>query len=170
MTAIEFNNHVVMLKDKLKLFAYSLTANREDAKDLLHDTLLKAFTYRDKFSDKTNLAAWLYTIMKNTFINNYRRKKKANTFMDDTKDAHFINIPQTKGSISPASVYTEKEILNGINNLISEYKIPFKMHLEGFKYKEIADSLNLPIGTVKSRIFLARQELMKLFKNYNYEN
>lgn len=167
MTAIEFNEHVLMMRGKLKAFAFSLTSNSEDAKDLLQDTILKAFAYRDKFVDSTNLVAWLYTIMKNTFINNYRRKKKANTIIDGTQDLYYVNIPQSKGSISPESTLSEKEIRKGISELADEYKIPFNMHLEGFKYKEIADELNLPIGTVKSRIFLARQQLMDRFKEYN---
>lgn len=168
MTAIEFNQHVLMMRPRLKAFAISLTSDQEDAKDLLQDTVLKAFTYREKFADSTNLGAWLFTIMKNTFINNYRRRKKSNTIVDGTKDLHFVNIPQTKGSISPDSVLTEKEILKGIDELADEYKVPFNMHLAGYKYKDIADKMGIPIGTVKSRIFLARQILMEKFTDYRF--
>ena len=166
MTAIEFNKHVVMMQGKLRSFALSLTANREDANDLLQDTVLKAFTYRDKFMDQTNLGAWLFTIMKNTFINNYRRKKKGNTIIDETKDLYYINVPMTKGSISPESAHATNELNKGIDELHDEYRVPFRRHMEGYKYKEIADELHLPIGTVKSRIFLARQQLMDKFKDY----
>ncbi|HAA01184.1 MAG TPA: RNA polymerase subunit sigma [Flavobacteriales bacterium] len=168
MTAIEFNQHVIMMRPRLKAFAVSLTSDQEDAKDLLQDTILKAFTYREKFTDSTNLGAWLFTIMKNTFINNYRRRKKADRKSVVTKDLHFVNIPQTKGSISPESTYSENELLKGISELSDEYRIPFNMHLEGHKYKDIADEVGVPIGTVKSRIFLARQILMKKFKDYRY--
>lgn len=168
MTAIEFNQHVIMMRPRLRAFAFSLTSNAEDARDLLQDTVLKALTYREKFTDSSNLGAWLFTIMKNTFINNYRRKKKGNTIIDGTRDLHFVNIPQTKGSISPESRFTENEIQKGIDALADEYRIPFTMHLEGHKYQEIADAIQVPIGTVKSRIFLARQILMEKFKDYRY--
>ena len=86
MSTIEFNNQVLNFKSALGYFALSLTSNSEDAKDLLQDTLVKAIVYKDKFTDATNLKAWLYTIMKNTFINNYRRSVKVNQIIDNTKD------------------------------------------------------------------------------------
>lgn len=167
MTAIEFNNQVLSFRKALKYFALNLTMNDEDAKDLLQETILKAFTYRDKFVEKTNLKAWLYTIMKNTFINNYRRAVKTNTIIDQTKELYYINIPQTSGFASPESMYSLKEMSQVVDSLEADYKVPFTMFLEGFKYKEIADELNLPIGTVKSRIFIARQKLMQILKDYS---
>jgi RNA polymerase sigma factor (sigma-70 family) len=166
MTAIEFNYQVTRMQGSLKNFALSLTMNGDDAKDLLQDTLLKALRYRDKFVDPTNLKAWLYTIMKNTFINNYRRKIKANTIIDGTKDLYYVNIPQSKGEVSPESNYNHNEIRRVVDDLEDEYRIPFLMHFNGFKYKEIADELALPIGTVKSRIFLARKKLMEILKDF----
>ncbi len=167
MTAIEFNQNVLMMRPRLRAFALSLTMDREDALDLLQDTILKAFTYREKFTDSTNLSAWLFTIMKNTFINNYRRRKKANTIIDQSAELYLLHHTSSKGSISPESRYTEKEILKGISQLSDDVRIPFERHLQGFKYKEIADEMNLPIGTVKSRIFFARQQLMAKFKDYH---
>jgi len=166
MTAIEFNYNVLSQRDKLKYFALKLTQNMDDADDLLQDTMLKALVNRDKFAEKTNIAAWLYTIMKNTFINNYRKAVKANTIIDDTKELYYLNIPQTTGSISPESRYAEKEIKKNIDALDETYRIPFQMHNDGYKYKEIAEKLDIPIGTVKSRIFLARKELMTVLKDY----
>lgn len=168
MTSIEFNFQVTSLRDKLRYFALKLTQNGDDADDLLQDTMLKAFVNRDKFAEKTNLAAWLYTIMKNTFINNYRKSVKANTIIDNTKDLYYLNIPQGKSSISPESRLAEKEIMKSINDLDDTYRVPFQMHNDGFKYKEIADKLDIPIGTVKSRIFLARKELMESLKDYRH--
>jgi RNA polymerase sigma-70 factor (ECF subfamily) len=167
MTAIEFNKQVLGFRSALKYFALNLTMNDEDAKDLLQETLLKAMTYRDKFREKTNLKAWLYTIMKNTFINNYRRNIKSNTIMDNTKDLYFINIPQNSGFASPESTFNTKEINKIIDTLEDEYKVPFTMFVDGFKYKDIAEELELPIGTVKSRIFLARKKLMEQLKGYD---
>ena len=89
MTATEFNYQLTSMQDKLKRFAYSLTMDSDDAQDLLQETLLKALTYREKFVNPVNLKSWVYTIMKNTFINNYRRMTKARTFMDNTKELFY---------------------------------------------------------------------------------
>ena len=167
MSTLEFNNHILNHRQALEYFAYSLTSDREDAKDLMQDTYMKAVTYRDKFREATNLKAWLYTIMKNTFINNYRRQVKSKTIIDQSEDLYYLNNTPDQNQQHSAGVYNTKEILSTVNSLQDEYKVPFKMHSEGFKYKEIADELGLPIGTVKSRIFLARQKLMDLLSDYN---
>jgi len=166
MTQYEFNNNLIGMKTNLQRFAMSLTSDRDTALDLVQDTYLKAITYKDKFVDYTNLKAWVFTIMKNTFINNYRRNVKENTIIDGTQDLYYINQPHDKGFISPESKYSEGEIEKAINSLSDEFRIPFRMHVEGYKYKEIADELNLKIGTVKSRIFFTRQKLMLMLKDY----
>jgi RNA polymerase sigma-70 factor, ECF subfamily len=166
MSTIEFNSEVLSLSKPLRYFALNLTSNDEEAKDLLQETLLKAISNRHRFADKTNLKAWMYTIMKNIFINNYRRSMKTNTIVDNTKDLYFLNIPQQTENVAPESTYSEREILKKIEILADEYKIPFTMYFDGYKYKEIADYLDLPIGTVKSRIFLARRQLMTMLKGY----
>ena len=167
MTQFEFNSSLIGMKTNLQRFAMSLTSDRDTALDLVQDTYVKAITYRDKFEDYTNLKAWVFTIMKNTFINNYRRNVKENTIIDGTQDLYYINQPHDKGFISPESKYAEDEIENAINSLSDEFRVPFRMHIEGFKYKEIADDLGLKIGTVKSRIFFTRQKLMLMLKDYN---
>jgi RNA polymerase sigma factor (sigma-70 family) len=166
MTTLEFTNRLIGMKPNLQRFAMSLTSDRDSALDLLQDTYLKAITYKDKFVDFTNLKAWVFTIMKNTFINNYRRNVKGNTIMDGTKDLFYLNQPSDKGFISPESNYAEGEIEKAIDSLEDEFRVPFRMHLEGYKYKEIADELGLKIGTVKSRIFFTRQKLMLMLKDY----
>jgi RNA polymerase sigma factor (sigma-70 family) len=166
MTAIEFNASLIGMRRNLQRFAMSLTADRDTALDLVQDTYLKAITYKDKFVDYTNLKAWVFTIMKNTFINNYRRNVKENTIIDATKDLYYLNLPHDKGFISPESKYSEEEIERAIDSLDDEFRVPFRMHIEGFKYKEIADNLGLKIGTVKSRIFFTRQKLMLILKDY----
>jgi len=166
MTAIEFNHQLTSLEEKLLRFALSLTSNKDDAKDLLQDTMLKAITYRDQFVQYTNLKAWTYTIMKNTFINNYRRNVRQNTAFDNTKDLFFLNQNKDTVNVEPDSAYSAMEITKVIDNLGDEFKVPFKMHTEGFKYKEIAQKLNLKIGTVKSRIFFTRKKLMDALKDY----
>ena len=166
MTQHEFNSSLIEMKTNLQRFAMSLTSDRDNALDLVQDTYLKAITYKEKFVDYTNLKAWVFTIMKNTFINNYRRNVKENTIIDGTQDLYYINQPHDKGFISPESKYAEGEIEYAIDSLSDEFRIPFRMHIEGYKYKEIADELNLNIGTVKSRIFFSRKKLMERLKDY----
>jgi len=166
MTALEFNHQLITLEEKLSRFALSLTSNKDDAKDLLQETMLKAITYRDQFVQYTNLKAWTYTIMKNTFINNYRRNVRQNTAFDNTKDLYFLNQNKDTVNVAPDSSYSAQEITKVIDSLEDEFKVPFKMHTEGFKYKEIAQKLDLKIGTVKSRIFFTRKKLMDALKDY----
>ena len=167
MTAIEFNYQLTNLSGNLERFALSLTSNSEDAKDLLQETFAKAITYRDKFEDNTNLKAWTFTIMKNTFINNYRRAIKANTTFDNTDDLYYLNLNKETTFETPDSEFSVKEIQKSIDELDNDFKMPFLMHTQGYKYKEIADTLNLKIGTVKSRIFFTRKKLMEKLKGYD---
>ena len=160
MKNIEFNTQLTSLQDNLTYFANTLTQNEEEAKDLVQETYLKALTYRDKFEANTNLKAWTYTIMKNTFINNYRRSSKVNMIVDSTADLYFLNSTKTADDFSPESVISHKEVSKVVNKLEDEHRIPFKMHHDGYKYKEIAEHLDLSIGTVKSRIFFSRKKLM----------
>ena len=166
MTAIEFNNSLISLEDSLERFALSLTSNRDEAKDLLQETYVKALTYRDKFEEFTNLKAWTYTIMKNTFINNYRKSKRENTTLDNTKDLFYLNITRESPLMNPDSEFSHQELSRAVNSLDDEFRVPFLMHTEGYKYKEIAEKLNLKIGTVKSRIFFTRKKLMESLPEY----
>ena len=166
MTAIEFNYQLTNLSRNLERFALSLTSNNEDAKDLLQETFAKAIAYREKFEENTNLKAWTFTIMKNTFINNYRRNVKANTTFDNTEDLYYLNLNRESAFQTPDSEFSVKEIKKKINELSDEFKEPFLMHTEGYKYKEIAEKLNLKIGTVKSRIFFTRKKLMEKLSDY----
>ena len=166
MTAIEFNQQLINQRNPLKNFAYSLTLNSEEAQDLVQETYLKALKYRDKFADASNLKAWLYTIMKNTFINTYRRSVKTRQIITQTDDLSTVKPLNGSNSPSAESQINLKHITKAVDSLEDEYKIPFKRYFDGFKYKEIADELDLPIGTVKSRIFLARKKLMYDLKEY----
>ena len=166
MTTMEFNYQLTSLQTSLERFALSLTQNIEDARDLMQETFLKALSYRDKFTDHTNLKAWVFTIMKNTFINNYRRSVKSRTTFDNTDDLFFLNLNKEAADDTPEMSFSAMEIEKKIEALEDEYRIPFKMHTAGYKYKEIADKLNLKIGTVKSRIFFSRQKLMDSLKDF----
>ncbi len=159
MTSIEFNLQLMNLEGNLLRFALSLTSNKDDAKDLLQETMLKAITYRSQFVNQVNLRAWAYTIMKNTFINNYRRNIRQSIAMDTNKNLFFLN-QSRKVDVAPDSNYSALEIGKLIECLEDVFKIPFKMHLEGYKYKEISEKLGVKLGTVKSRIFFTRKKLM----------
>jgi RNA polymerase sigma factor (sigma-70 family) len=167
MTAIEFNHQLIALENKLSRFALSLTYNSDDAKDLVQDTMLKALIYREQFVNPTNLKAWSYTIMKNTFINNYRKNIRYNTTFD--KDTSLLFLSNTKeGQYMTDSVCISKELRHAVEGLDDCFKIPFKMLTEGYKYKEIAQMLGIKIGTVKSRIFITRKKLMDVLADYDY--
>lgn len=168
MSTLEFNAQFDKLSRILHSFAYSLTKNVEDAKDLFQETAFRAMTNRDKFRPGTNFKAWLFTIMKNIFINNYRKKMKANTIMDSTDNNHYINSGSQVVRNDSGSNILMQELHNMIDHLDDTLKVPFVMHYEGFKYQEIADQLELPLGTVKSRIFFARKELKeKIHSRYD---
>jgi RNA polymerase sigma-70 factor (ECF subfamily) len=164
MSQAEFNTALIGLEPNLERFAYSLTSNTEDARDLLQETYLKALTYRDKFEDDTNMKAWTFTIMKNTFINNYRKSVKQNTTFDSSDNQFLMN--SRAESNGPDSQYSHNEINKKIQELDDDFRVPFQMHTSGYKYKEIAEELNLKIGTVKSRIFFSRQKLMNSLPDY----
>ncbi|HPT04470.1 MAG TPA: RNA polymerase sigma factor [Bacteroidales bacterium] len=166
MSEIEFNYKLLGVQNHLRYFASTLTSNREEANDLIQDTNLKALVNKDKFSTDTNFKAWTYTIMKNTFINNYRRTIKSNTIVDSTNDLYFINTNNKSDFPQPDSIISEKEILRSIENLNADQRLPFEMHHAGYKYKEIADKLDLSIGTVKSRIFFTRKKLMNDLRGF----
>lgn len=146
-----------------------MTKNQDDAKDLFQETAFRALTNRDKFSPGTNFKAWSFTIMKNIFINNYRKKMKANTIMDSTDNMYYINSGSISISNGAEANILMKEITGMIERLDDSIRIPFLMHYQGFKYQEIADELKLPLGTVKSRIFFARKELKEMI-GVNYSS
>lgn len=155
----DFDTNFYALTPSLKSFAYNLTKDSEEAKDLYQETAFRAMTNRDKFKAGTNLKAWLFTIMKNIFINNYRKKSKSNTIIDNTDNLYFINSGHAVVTNDAATNILMDELGGMIEELEVSIRKPFEMHYIGFKYQEIADDLDLPLGTVKSRIFFARKAL-----------
>jgi len=160
MTAIEFSDQLLGLEQSLLKYAYRLRLNTADAKDLVQETYLKVLLSRDKFVDTGYLKAWIFTIMRNTFINNYRHNVLHSTHFDPTDESKFISQAKASDSDNPDSAYSYQEISQSIERMNIKFRVPFKMYIEGYKYKEIADTVKLKIGTVKSRIFLARKLLM----------
>jgi len=168
MSTLEFTSKFDQLSGMLNSFAYNLTKNVEDARDLFQETAYRALTNKEKFRPGTNFKAWLFTIMKNIFINNYRKKVKANTIIDSTDNMYYINSGGSLISNKAESNILMDELQDIIEGLDEGIMIPFMMHYEGFKYQEIADKLELPLGTVKSRIFFARKELKEII-NKRYD-
>lgn len=154
------------MQDNLFNFAMMLTSNRDDAYDLLQDTSLKVLANEDKFAENTNFKGWVFTIMRNIFINNYRRSVRSQTVVDQTEDLYHLNLSQDSGLESPEGSYGAGEITAAIDSFPEEYRVPFSMHVAGYKYNEIAERMGLPLGTVKSRIFFARKKLQAQFKDY----
>ncbi len=159
MSTLEFNVNLLKLTSILHAFAYNLTKDLEESQDLYQETAFRALSNKDKFRPGTNFKAWIMTIMKNIFINNYRKKVKANTIIDTTDNMFYINSGSTVIFNSADSEIMMEELNQLISELDDSIRIPFEMHYVGYKYQEIADKLELPLGTVKSRIFFARKAL-----------
>ena len=166
MKSLSFRKDLIGVQEELLRFAYKLTADREEANDLLQETSLKALDNEEKYVPDTNFKGWMYTIMRNIFINNYRKIVRDQTFVDQTDNYYHLNLPQDSGFISTEGAYDLKEMHRIVNALPKEYKVPVSMHVSGFKYREIADKLGLPLGTVKSRIFFTRQRLQQELKDF----
>jgi len=165
-TSTTFQGKLLSLQSNLLNFAYMLTSNYDDAYDLLQDTTLKALDNEDKYVDNVNFKGWVFTIMRNIFINNYRKVVRSSTVVDKTEDLYHLNLPQDSGFQTPEGSFPAMEITKAINSFSDEYRVPFSMHVAGYKYNEIAEKMNLPLGTVKSRIFFARQKLQQQFHDY----
>jgi RNA polymerase sigma factor (sigma-70 family) len=159
MSTAEFNHLILNNSDLLRPFALSLTRDSEQAKDLYQETLCRAFINRDKYNIGTNLKAWLYTIMRNIFINDYRRKMKRNTVSADLSEDITVTKTQAYSFNNAESNIMFKDIQKRINSLPDIFKQPFSLYFEGYKYHEIAFAMNEPLGTIKSRIHFARKLL-----------
>lgn len=166
MSSSEFELEVTSLRPLLSQLTRRFTRNRDEALDLLQDTLLKAFMHRHQFRAGTNLKGWLFTIMRNTFINGYRKNRHARTAFDTTKDLYFLNKADVHTFNKPEESLEFKEVWRNVNGIKEDLLVPFKMHTTGYKYHEIADFLRIPVGTVKNRIFHARKEIQKKLAGY----
>jgi RNA polymerase sigma-70 factor (ECF subfamily) len=166
MAALDFDQQLVSNADFLRPFAFTLTRDNETAKDLLQETLFRALANKEKYHVGTNVKAWLYTIMRNIFINDYRRKARQNTIFDNTPNDFLLNYNQQTVANSAEMQIKLKEIHQAIQNLPVIFKQPFQLYFDGYKYNEIADILNEPLGTIKSRIHFARKLLKEEISRY----
>lgn len=166
MSAIDFNQLLLSNTEFLKPFAVTLTRDHEVAKDLLQETMFRALANKEKYNVGTNIKAWLYTIMRNIFINNYRRKAKQNTIFDSTPNEYLLNYNQFTTSNAAEGALKMKDIQLAIHNLPAIFRNPFMLYFDGYKYHEIADMLTEPLGTIKSRIHFARKLLKEQLTRY----
>lgn len=169
MNTLQFQKKLLGMQENMMNFALMLTANKDDAKDLLQDTTLKVLDNQEKFVDNVNFKGWVLTVMRNIFINNYHKLVRTQTIVDQSVDLYNLDVINDSGFNSPDGSYQIQEITKAINELNDDLRIPFSMFLSGYKYNEIAEKLNVPLGTVKSRIFFARQELQKVLKSFRSE-
>jgi len=160
-----FIDDVVGMQSNLMNFAFKLTMDKDRASDLVQETTLKALDSESKFAENVNFKGWLFTIMRNIFINNYRRNVRQSTLLDSTESLFHVSdtrpAPET-----PDGTYAVNEINEFISKIPKEFSRPFQMHVAGYKYEEIAERLRLPLGTVKSRIFTTRTQLKHLLQDY----
>ncbi len=164
----DFTSKLLELQNNMLSFAYSLTMDKDNAKDLAQETTVKVLTNEEKFVNNTNFKGWVFTIMRNIFINQYRKQVVSQTIVDSRfGDLYDIKVPQESESfIHTDSLHSLNEIEKAISDLPEVNREPFSMFVDGYKYEEIAEQLHLPLGTVKSRIFLARKKLQEQLKDY----
>ena len=166
MVSKNFQTKLLEIQNNMLNFAYTLTSNRDDAYDLLQDTTLKVLDNEEKYVDNVNFKGWVFTIMRNLFINNYLKASRKATVSDTSEDLYLLNLPQDSGYETPDGSLAVQEIHRVIDSFDDDYRVPFSMHLSGYKYAEIAEHTGLPLGTVKSRIYFARQRLQTELKDF----
>ena len=166
MSTVEFNQLLLVNSDFLNPFAVTLTRDQESAKDLVQETMYRAIANREKYNNGTNIKAWLYTIMRNIFINNYRKKAKQQVIFDPTTNDFLLDYNQSATLNLAESNLRLKEIQTAIHYLPSIFKDPFVLYFDGYKYNEIAELLHEPLGTIKSRIHFARKLLKKKLSRF----
>lgn len=165
MNVAQFTQNLLGMQDHMRNFARTLTPDEMDVEDLMQDTTLKALSSRHKFVEDVNFKGWVLTIMRNIFINNYHKLVRSQAVVDASVDAYNVHLPSDGGELTPEGTMDIKEINAAIASLSPVLKEPFSMFIAGYKYNEIAETLGIPLGTVKSRIFLARQDLQKALRD-----
>lgn len=166
MSHLEFCSEVGKLAPDLLSLTYRFTRDRDEAKDLVQDTLLRALRYRSLYRRDTNLKGWLFTIMRNIHFNHFRKTGREQANLDRKSDLRFLRVADNYTYHHPDGCSAMEEIWEHIRGIRKELRDPFTMHLSGYLYEEISKMLKIPVGTVKSRIFLARQEIKKRLPGY----
>ncbi|UAK40851.1 RNA polymerase sigma factor [Bacteroides nordii] len=162
----KLTSKIVGMESELRHFALKLTADQDSANDLVQDCMLKALDNKEKFVHAQNFKGWMYTIMRNLFINNYRRVTREISMMDDSYSIGRQNLLEVEDGERFEYAYDLKELHKVINAVPESMRKPFLMYVAGFKYNEIAEKMGLPIGTIKSRLFFVRKRLQKELKEF----
>ena len=162
----KLTSKIVGMESELRHFALKLTADQDLANDLVQDCMLKALDNKEKFVHAQNFKGWMYTIMGNLFINNYRRVTREMSMMDDSYSIGRQNLLEVEDGERFEYAYDLKELHKVINAVPESMRKPFLMYVSGFKYNEIAEKMGLPIGTIKSRLFFVRKRLQKELKEF----
>ncbi|MCM1378395.1 MAG: sigma-70 family RNA polymerase sigma factor [Clostridium sp.] len=170
MADSSIKSRLLELQGNLLNFAYQLTTSRDAAQDLVQDTALKVLDNQEKFADNTNFKGWVFTIMRNIFINSYRRQMRSTTIIDTTADLYHLNLSQESGLSTPEGSFAAHEISKAIASFPPDYRRPFSLFLAGYKYAEIAEIMHLPLGTIKSRIFFTRRRLQLILADYRFRD
>jgi len=163
---LNFDSLIVEYRPRLKAYAMNFTHDEDDADDLIQDTLLKAFTYFANFKPGTNFRGWLFTIMKNTFINNYRRNVRSKALIITEEDISSNNLMYSSSRNEGELKFINADIAKALKTLPANLYDPFMRYFEGYKYHEIAEEFGMPVGTVKTRIHHARLQLKKYLRVY----
>lgn len=166
MSTIEFSREFKNILKPLHAFALKLTRDEEAAKDLIQETAGRAFRHRDKFRPGTNFPAWMNTILRNTFINMYRKSKSRiqETSLSIQDNLYWLENRTAEGDAASPTNYSD--LLELVEQLDETYRVPFLMFYRGYRYDEIAEFMDLPMGTVKSRIFYARKQLKNMVREH----
>ncbi len=160
----EFSSQLQHHTHQLMAFAFSLTKNDNDAEDLLQDTVFLALKNQEKFSAGTNFVAWVKTIMRNTFINNYRKQKRFKNILSKGVGGYFFSKKSSENTTE--SDINIQDIEHLIDDIDERFSVPFRLYHQGYSYEEITKKLKLPMGTVKSRIFFARKHLKEAYQQH----
>lgn len=170
MTTLKFNHNLAQIQNLLFAFAMKLTSNnREDANDLYQETVMRAFASKDRFEEGTNFKAWATTIMRNCFINEYRKRRTRNQVEQPLEDNNEFAVRQAVRNDS-GTIIMMKELRIMLDTMDDAHRVPFEMFFNGYEYQEISEQLDLPMGTVKSRIFFARKKMKDMIhSSYGHE-
>lgn len=162
---LQFECYYNAHEDALQQFARKLTKDRMEAEDLVQDTAIKAFRHFDKFIKGSSFKNWTFTILKNLFITKYNKRKKRGVLANPVEEMTYAVDRQYISKNAALENIAANDIHREINQLSEKSRIPFKLYVEGYKYHEIAEQLEIPAGTVKSRINFARTKLKTVLKN-----
>lgn len=166
MENMPFDDRIITYSKNLHHFAIGFTNNPDDANDLVQDTYVKAIRYANLYTEGTNLKAWLFTILKNTYFNNYRSNQYHSKVVTVTEDYQPHQLLKSSTTNAGVETLISEDINKALMMLPEEYSLPFLRYFEGYKYLEIAEEFCIPIGTVKTRIHMARKILKSKLRMY----